>query len=72
VDYEVNFQILRETDLQEFPWFGAILEEWGFHTSKTDAEFITDPANRGKRIAAALQTAKWVKKNLRDILEGKA
>lgn len=72
VDYEVNFQILRETDLQEFPWFGAVLEEWGFHTSKTDAEFIVNPQNRGKRVAAALQTTKWVKKNLTNILTGKA
>lgn len=63
-DYEVNFQILRETDLNEFNWFGAILEEWGFHTSKTDAQFIIDPKNREKRVAAALATAKWVKEKL--------
>jgi len=63
-DYEVNFQILRETDLKEFEWFGAILEEWGFHTSKTDSKFIIDPKNRKKRVEAALATAKWVKKKL--------
>lgn len=61
-DFEVNFQILRETDLAEFEWFGAILEEWGFHTSKTDTEFIT--ATRIKRVKAALATAKWVKEQL--------
>ncbi len=61
VDFEVNFQILRETDLQEFYWFGAILEEWGFHTSKTDALFITNPRTRQARVTAALKTAQWVK-----------
>ncbi len=70
VDFEVNFQVLRETDLHEFPWFGAILEEWGFHTSKTDALFISNPQNRGKRVAAGLQTAKWVKKSLTNLLTG--
>ncbi|WMX15233.1 MULTISPECIES: N-acetylmuramoyl-L-alanine amidase [unclassified Aureispira] len=68
VDFEVNFQILRETDLQEFNWFGAILEEWGFHTSKTDANFIIKPENRKKRVAASLKTAKWVKKELNKII----
>ena len=61
VDFEVNFQILRETDLREFYWFGAILEEWGFHTSKTDAQFIINPRTRKARVTAALNTAKWVK-----------
>jgi len=60
-DFEVNFQILRETDLKEFKYFGAILEEWGFHSSKTDSQFITATENRLKRVAAALKTAKWVK-----------
>ncbi|WP_197043787.1 peptidoglycan-binding protein [Aureispira sp. CCB-QB1] len=64
VDFEVNFQILRETDLQEFMWFGAILEEWGFHTSKTDAQSIINPENRKKRVQAALKTAQWVKESL--------
>jgi N-acetylmuramoyl-L-alanine amidase len=64
VDYEVNFQILRETDLQEFLWFGAILEEWGFHTSKTDALFITNDRTRQARVNAALKTAQWVKAEL--------
>lgn len=64
VDFEVNFQILRETDLEEYPFFGAILEEWGFHTSRTDTLYITDPANRKRRVATALRTAKWVKKEL--------
>ena len=64
VDFEANFQILRETDLREFYWFGAILEEWGFHTSKTDAEFITNPRTRQARVAAALKTAQWVKQRI--------
>jgi len=70
VDYEVNFQVLRETDLRDFHWFGAILEEWGFHTSKPDVQFITNPKNRGKRVAAALRTAQWVKKELEERLNG--
>lgn len=64
VDFEVNFQILQETDLREFAWFGAILDEWGFHTSKADCEFITAPKNRLKRVEACLKTAKWVKLEL--------
>jgi len=64
VDFEANFQILRETDLREFYWFGAILEEWGFHTSKTDAEFIITPRTRQARVAAALKTAQWVKQKI--------
>lgn len=64
VDFEVNFQILRETDLREFYWFGAILEEWGFHTSKTDAQFIINPRTRQARVAAALNTAQWVKNRI--------
>lgn len=68
VDFEVNFQILRETDLQEFYWFGAILDEWGFHTSRTDAKFIIKPENRIHRVHACLKTAKWVKKGLDEIL----
>jgi len=68
-DFEVNFQILRETDLREFVWFGAILDEWGFHTSKGDCEFITDPNNRIKRVQACLQTAKWVKKELNAMIK---
>lgn len=67
-DFEVNFQILRETDLQEFYWFGAILDEWGFHTSKTDTKFIIDPENRTRRVIACLKTAQWVKKGLDNII----
>lgn len=68
-DFEVNFQILRETDLDEFKLFGAILEEWGFHTSKAECEFIIDPENREKRVEASLRTAKWAKKELDKMLE---
>ena len=59
VDYEVNFQILRETDLVDFPFFGAILSEWGFHTSKDDT-LRNIIGRRGQRVEAALETAKWV------------
>lgn len=68
VDYEVNFQILRETDLSEFPFFGSILDEWGFHTSRTDTLYITNAQNRKRRVAACIRTAKWVKKELRSRL----
>jgi N-acetylmuramoyl-L-alanine amidase len=68
VDFEANFQILRETDLREFYWFGAILEEWGFHTSKTDAQFIMSPRIRQARVAAALKTAQWVKEKIENQL----
>ncbi len=64
VDYEANFQVLRETDLAEFSAFGAILDEWGFHTSVTDTTFIMNPENRKRRVAACLKTAQWVKKEL--------
>lgn len=61
-DFEANFQILRETDLLEFfDRFGAILDEWGFHTSSKDVRFITNPDTREKRVQACLQTALWVK-----------
>lgn len=63
-DFEANFQILRETDLDEFNWFGAILDEWGFHTSKTDCEFIIHPDNRTKRVTACVKTALWVESEL--------
>jgi N-acetylmuramoyl-L-alanine amidase len=62
VDYEVNFQVLRETDLFEFTdYFGAILDEWGFHSSSKDAQFITNPDTRLKRVEACLKTALWVR-----------
>lgn len=62
VDYEKNFSILYKTDVKEFEdTFASTLEEWGFHTSRADCEFITNPVNRKKRVAASLKTAKWVK-----------
>ena len=61
-DYEVNFQVLRETDLFEFTdYFGAILDEWGFHSSSKDALFITNPDTRLQRVEACLKTALWVR-----------
>ena len=62
VDFEVNFQILRETNLYEYTRFGAILEEWGFHTSSKDCQFILN--TRKERVEAALMTASWVKNKL--------
>lgn len=66
-DFEVNFQILRETDLEEFEFFGSILEEWGFHSSKTDAQLIVSDRMRSSRVAAALTTAFWVKEHLNEL-----
>ena len=37
--------------------FGAILEEFGFHTSQKDVRFIM--SNREKRVKAAVKTALW-------------
>lgn len=62
VDFEANFQMLRETDLSEFEDFGAILDEWGFHTSAADCQFIID--TREQRVNACLKTALWVNNKL--------
>jgi len=61
-DFEANFQILRQTD-KNLKNFGAILEEWGFHTSKIDTEFIID--SRNLRVSCAVKTAKKVKKMMK-------
>jgi len=62
VDFEVNFQLLRETDMGEFALFGAILEEWGFHTSRADTtDWITSSRGRASRVEAAVRTAQWVR-----------
>lgn len=61
-DFEANFQILRQTD-KNLKNFGAILEEWGFHTSKIDTEFIID--SRILRVSCAVKTAKKVKKMMK-------
>jgi len=62
IDFEANFQMLRETDLNEFKDFGAILDEWGFHTSSADCQFIID--SREERVKACLKTAQWVRQQL--------
>lgn len=64
-DYEANFYILRNTDLIYYSKFGAILEEFGFHTSSVDCEFIVN--HRKPRTAAALMTALWAKKEMTKI-----
>ncbi len=61
-DYESNFYILRNTDLIFYPKFGAILEEFGFHTSAVDCEFIIE--KRIERVDAALRTAQWVRQEI--------
>ena len=61
-DFEANFQILRQTD-KNLKNFGAILEEWGFHTSRIDTEFIID--SRTLRVSCAVKTAKKVKKMMK-------
>jgi hypothetical protein len=54
--------MLRETDLTEFKdFFGAILDEWGFHSSSKDVAFITAPETRAQRVQACLKTALWVR-----------
>jgi len=60
-DYEADFYILRKTDNAHSPNFGAILDEWGFHTSKKDCEFIVDQKNRDKHVSASIKTAIWTK-----------
>jgi peptidoglycan hydrolase-like protein with peptidoglycan-binding domain len=62
-DFEANFQVLRDSDTPEFgDRFGAMLEEFGFHTSKPDALFIANEKNRLRRVKCAIQTALWAKK----------
>lgn len=64
-DYEANFQVLRETDLKLYSaYFAAMLEEWGFHSSLTDARFIVSTKGRTQRVKAAIKTALWAKNNL--------
>jgi N-acetylmuramoyl-L-alanine amidase len=63
-DFEANFQVLRQTDTEQNSGrFGAILEEFGFHTSKKDTEFII--ANRDKRVHCAVLTAKKVREMMK-------
>lgn len=63
-DHEANFQILRETDLEEFTNFGSILEEWGFYTSEQDTKFIINETTRQVRVSCALALALWVQREL--------
>ena len=56
-DYEADFALLRNTDITDSNTFGAILEEFGFHTSQKDVRFIMN--NREKRVKAAVKTALW-------------
>ena len=65
VDFEANFSMLRDTDLREFKMFGAILDEFDFHTSAAGCRFIME--HRFERVEAMFETAKWVKKELQKI-----
>ena len=66
-DYEANFAVLREADLDEFgDDFGAILEEWGFHTSRTDVQWIR--RSTPQRVAAQVLTATYVRDLMKDRL----
>ena len=64
-DYEANFYILRNTDLVYYAKFGAILEEFGFHTSAVDCQFIIE--HRQQRAEAALKTALWTEEEMSKI-----
>ena len=59
-DHEANFYILRNLDIYDN--FGTILEEFGFHTSDIDCQFIIN--NREARTDAALKTAIWTKEKM--------
>jgi N-acetylmuramoyl-L-alanine amidase len=63
-DYEANFHMLYIAEIGAHKNFGAILEEFGFHTSKSDVKLITDPENRKLRAKAAFNTALQVKQLL--------
>ena len=53
-----NFQLLRDTDTGEWEFFGAILEEWGFHTSKADvSKYLLNSKGDEMRLHAAVETA---------------
>jgi len=54
-DIEKDFYIISKSELSTQPKYGAILEEFGFHTSSKDCQFIVD--NRESRALAALKTA---------------
>lgn len=58
-DYEANFQILRETDLDKYSNFAATLGEWGFHSSRKDVQHIM--RTREERVKAFVKTAQQVK-----------
>jgi len=66
-DYEANFQILRDSDLSEFDdRFAAILEEWGFHTSRQDTIWIRSSTK--VRVQAQLLTALYVRELMQEKL----
>lgn len=53
-DYEANFTILAQTNLDKYPNFAANLEEFDFHTSRAGCEFII--SHRKERVQIAVNT----------------
>lgn len=53
-DYEANFTILAQTNLDKYPNFAANLEEFDFHTSRAGCEFII--SHRKERVQIAVDT----------------
>lgn len=72
-DAEDNFQVIKNVEGKDnqnpfkSKYYGAILEEFGFFTSKTDSLFIINPENREKRIQAAVNLALWYKENYENL-----
>lgn len=65
VDFEAQFFMLTKyIPNHRTMRFGAILEEFGFHTSLPDTLFITSPRVRDARVNAIVDTAFWVKHNI--------
>lgn len=54
-DYEANFTILKWTENIKLKCY-AMLEEFGFHTSAPDVEFITSEETRKRRVNVAIRT----------------
>lgn len=53
-DYEANFTILAQTNLDKYPNFAANIEEFDFHTSRAGCEFII--SHRKERVQIAVNT----------------
>ena len=58
-DYEANFTILCNTNLDKYRFFAANLEEFDFHTSRAGCEFII--SKRIERVEIAVNTILYAK-----------